>query len=252
MNLPPSWQQLSSLGQSKLVKSSYFWLIAIPVVAKILEQVNPEAQLTIFGQVFHFNLTLPFSWKVFYFSSLFFAAGTIIYQLLCPKLIKEYPTYRDFVDAKQDYKYLIREVCKLFNYPKNFHPSDDPVDQHLVKLLLQYNKFTGRDGNLDLTEFISWKDRHLDPYYESYIMLFRDNYEDKFTQGKYRELRSFMFMMENLKLDENSESHCFWYLWNSLNLKNQLIRLVCSGCYTFAFTLLAFVLYQNIQSVWLA
>jgi hypothetical protein len=247
-----SWKILSSLGQSKLVKSSYIWMIVIPIFAKILEKVDPQIQLYIFGELFHINFTLPFSWKIFYFSSLFFAAGTIIYQIFCPRIIKEYPTYNDFIAAKQSSKYIVVEACNILDYPKRFTPKELPADQHLIRLLAEYRKFTNRDGHQDLSELMKSKTENHDIHYLSFTALSKIEGEAPHEERIRRELRAFSYMMNNLKLDEDSERHGFWFVWGISNEWNPWSQRACLACYYIAFLLLTVVLVQNIQSVWSA
>lgn len=82
----------------------YIWVFIVPIAAKILSMTSDMATITIFEYTFDVNLALPFSWKMFYFSALFFALATLIYQIRCPRLVKEYPTYSDFdVEGKPEW-----------------------------------------------------------------------------------------------------------------------------------------------------
>ncbi|NQY89010.1 MAG: hypothetical protein HRT51_14940 [Colwellia sp.] len=90
------WSQLEKLRQIKIISSMYIWIFLLPVLAKLLVLTNDVATVTVFNYTFDINLSLPFSWKLFYFSALFFALATIIYHIRCPRLIKEYPTFSSF------------------------------------------------------------------------------------------------------------------------------------------------------------
>jgi len=74
----------------------YIWIFLVPIAAKLLSQVNEVANVEIFGYKFEILLSLPFSWKAFYFSAIFFALATILHRLKGPRLIHDHPTYASF------------------------------------------------------------------------------------------------------------------------------------------------------------
>jgi hypothetical protein len=104
MKIDFCWSQLDKIRKIKIISSMYIWVFIVPITAKILSMTSDMAAITIFEYTFDVNLTLPFSWKMFYFSALFFALATLIYQIRCPRLVKEYPTYSDFdVEGKPEW-----------------------------------------------------------------------------------------------------------------------------------------------------
>jgi len=66
------------------------------LLAKLLAKFDAEHTIQILGSSFTFTLDLPFSWKVFYFSSVAIAAGTFVYTIRCPVLIKAFRGYPDY------------------------------------------------------------------------------------------------------------------------------------------------------------
>jgi len=104
MKIDFCWSQLDRIRQIKIISSMYIWIFIVPIVAKILSMTSDVATVTVFEYTFDVNLSLPFSWKMFYFSALSFALATLIYQARCPRLIKEYPTYSSFeVEGKPEW-----------------------------------------------------------------------------------------------------------------------------------------------------
>jgi hypothetical protein len=104
MSIEFCWSQLDKIRKIKIISSMYIWVFIVPIAAKILSMTSDVATITIFEYTFDVNLALPFSWKMFYFSALFFATATLIYQIRCPRLVKEYPTYSDFeVEGKPEW-----------------------------------------------------------------------------------------------------------------------------------------------------
>jgi hypothetical protein len=94
-----SWTTLNSLGRSRILKSSYLWLLVVPVVAKLLENVGPNFEIQIFGKLALIELSLPFSWVVFFFSAVAISAADLIYNVFCPKLIKDHQSFSGFKDS---------------------------------------------------------------------------------------------------------------------------------------------------------
>jgi hypothetical protein len=74
----------------------YIWLFIVPIAAKTFSLMGDIATVTVFDYQFKIELTLPFSWNVFYFSALFFAIAHLTYNFRCPKLVKQHPTYTSF------------------------------------------------------------------------------------------------------------------------------------------------------------
>ena len=94
-----SWSLLEKIQRIKLIKSMYIWLILVPIIAKSLSKVEEVANVKVFEYSFALDLGLPFSWKVFYFSALCFAAANLIYLLRCYLIVKEHRNYSEFKEA---------------------------------------------------------------------------------------------------------------------------------------------------------
>ncbi len=84
-----SWVELSVLGESKLVKSLMIWLIIVPILAKIFDQLPDKIIINIFNNNIGLFLLLPFNILCFYISALLFTLGGIIYKLKCPSIIQK-------------------------------------------------------------------------------------------------------------------------------------------------------------------
>ncbi|MDR7090882.1 hypothetical protein [Cellvibrio fibrivorans] len=256
--LNTNWRLLSNLGQSKLVRSSYIWMIVIPVAAKVLENIAPEVELHIFNQVFNLTLILPFSWKALYFSSLLFACGTIIYQIFCPKIVKEYPTFKDFLESHQDSSFIISEAYKHFQYPQKYM---DHTGLNVPQLLDQYQSlfqlyrvFTGNDA-LDAAKRLIERrkgatDTHpVDGYIQEALYEFKSESKEVLLADRGVQLAVFDYILENLSLEEAKKGAAFWFTWNNANVAKSKIRAICFLCYVLAFAFLGFVLVQNLLSV---
>jgi hypothetical protein len=75
--------------------------VFVPIAAKTLSKLDEVEQLSVFGNVIPVNLQLPFSWEVFYFSSVFFAIGGALFDWWCPAIIKRYTNYHEFSTSEK-------------------------------------------------------------------------------------------------------------------------------------------------------
>ena len=86
------WSNLTKLGKSRIIQSSYVWLLIVPAVTKALaplEMLGQNQTFEVLGTTLTLHVGLPFSWKVFYVSAVFLAGSSLLYQMFCPRLIKD-------------------------------------------------------------------------------------------------------------------------------------------------------------------
>src|SRR5687768_16444275 len=91
-----SWKWLKIIPSNKIVSSSYIWLVIVPVIAKFLSYLESPLPFELGGQVIQLDTELPFSWKVFFLSAMFFTFGNIIFFFACPALVKRYRNFDDY------------------------------------------------------------------------------------------------------------------------------------------------------------
>ena len=80
----PMWDDLNRFGKSRILQSFYIWLFLVPMAAKALSVVDDPLVLTGISDGLRIQLTLPFSWQVFYVSAVFVAAANVVYSFRCP------------------------------------------------------------------------------------------------------------------------------------------------------------------------
>jgi hypothetical protein len=73
------WTTLKQHGQSQWVRSSYFWLFFVPVVAHSMSSLNEGTTLDLGDWHLELSMKLPFSWKLFYFGAVCFSLAGIVY-----------------------------------------------------------------------------------------------------------------------------------------------------------------------------
>ena len=59
-----TWTQIQRIQEYKALKSMYFWLLVVPVLAKALNELEETVKITLFNAEFTLNLSLPFSWQI--------------------------------------------------------------------------------------------------------------------------------------------------------------------------------------------
>lgn len=95
----PDWKIYRGLGNSRLVKSSYAWLILVPLAAKFLSLMPEQIEFHLMGADIPLSMGLPFRWKLFYFMALSFAVGQAVYAIRCPYLIKNYRDFKQYSES---------------------------------------------------------------------------------------------------------------------------------------------------------
>ncbi|AXG72374.1 hypothetical protein KORDIASMS9_04646 [Kordia sp. SMS9] len=97
-----NWNKISKLGNNKFIRSFYIYLILIPIITKFLSKADET--ITLFG--IPFDIVLPFSWKMFFFSALFFTIANILYSFYAPKIIIENKYFSDFITKHYTFNHL--------------------------------------------------------------------------------------------------------------------------------------------------
>ncbi len=102
-----SWTSLRVYGSSSIVKSSYVWFIAIPMIARLYSTCNEENNSGKWYCERIIEFDLPFNWKMAFYGAVLFAIATFIYQIFCPHIIKNYKSYEEFSKSGRGVGYLI-------------------------------------------------------------------------------------------------------------------------------------------------
>jgi hypothetical protein len=118
----PKWSQLKVLPRVKVISSMYIWLFIVPLVAKAISSVSGIADLQLFGHKFSVNLSLPFTWQIFYWSALLFSLGNIVFHLRCPRIVKEHENAFEFIEAGKG-------ESQLVSYKEEVHYPSEKFDK---------------------------------------------------------------------------------------------------------------------------
>ena len=145
------WSGLSRLGQSRILATSYIWMILVPVAARMLEAVGRDTTIDLFGwQLVIGTLGLPFSWKVFFYASVAVSIAGAIYSLRCPKAVRAWKRYSEFTDEGRGAHQLIRLFFSTVR--------EEPPEKRDPQIDIFCNRYTDfrvkRDGPLPLRKIL--------------------------------------------------------------------------------------------------
>lgn len=90
------WLTLRRWGNSRIIQTSYLWLVLIPIAARSLETLDSRPTFSVLGADLEINLALPFRWGVFYLMAVSFAIAQAAFAVKCPAFIKRYSDFQDF------------------------------------------------------------------------------------------------------------------------------------------------------------
>jgi hypothetical protein len=115
-----------------VLASSYFWLLVVPLFAKLLARTGTEIRIPISEPPLVIHLGLPFSWKVFYWSSVAFAVATLLFTLRCPEFVRNHASFREYSEEGKGPKQILLELASLLWRPL--------LPTHGLQLLLGFEK----------------------------------------------------------------------------------------------------------------
>lgn len=107
------WEFISNYAQNRFVKTSYVYLIVVPLIAKLLSNLENPLRIILSGIEYKFDLTLPFSWVLFYFAALCFTIGYIIFSVIAPPIVKENKDLSSFNNTKKNFNHLVGYLANL-------------------------------------------------------------------------------------------------------------------------------------------
>ena len=112
-NSPLRWSDLAKIGNSKVAKSTVIWIFLVPLFVRILKPIN-AIEISLGGNAFSVDLALPFYWEILFFASLFFALGTILHTIFCPKFLALYETYPQFKELGRGDRTILSVMSNSF------------------------------------------------------------------------------------------------------------------------------------------
>jgi hypothetical protein len=111
----PTWNTVHELGTSKMVASSFIWLVLIPVIARGFTAAEQKYQLQVY---------IPINFLLLYLAALFFAFASGLFYLFCPEIIKRAPHFGSFIEGGYtalDLKKWFHTLSKRYDQKINAH-----------------------------------------------------------------------------------------------------------------------------------
>ena len=108
-----TWDVLQSFGQSKVLRTSYFFLFLVPLLSKAIVKLPDTVVVPFFDRTFTISVQLPFSWYLLFVAAVFASVGNIVYAMMCPKLVKEFKDYSAFGKAQRGGDYLYPTLARV-------------------------------------------------------------------------------------------------------------------------------------------
>ncbi len=211
----PTWSALNRLGQSRVLRSSYFWLAAVPILARILEHVGQQHDIRLFGATLHISLGLPFSWKILFYASFVFSIASFVYSIACPGLVRSYQRFSDFTAEGK----ASRQIIDAFS--DTLHRSGSVVffDEFVEK----FTVFSPEHAETSTTI--------VSPIY---------------TRGADLHARR---TLVRARVPDDRLADAFWYVRDLADIASPKLRWLCLICYSAGFALLSVILIQNLLYV---
>lgn len=210
------WNLVRSLAESKIVQSSFIWLLIVPAAANLLSKIKDEIAINIFGENLHITTKLPFSWQWLFFAACFFAIANFIYKIFCPEIFKNYKSYSNFSDHGKTLHQIYNAMAGMV-----WDSSENKVKE----------KYTNKGE-----------------YFQSVgIRIESESIEKAGKIRLYDNARG-----SNAASNGNGNvttNNAFYCVHNIADEYNKLAILVCVICYSIGFGCLSIVVYQNIQHV---
>lgn len=211
-----NWSLINSLGKLKISKSSYYYLVIVPVLVKFTEYLNNPLVLIIGDSPIKLNIDLPFSWYLFYCGAVLIAIGTFIYQIFCPNFIKRFQNYGEFLDAGESDNYLTQIESKYARGKK------------INKISLFTKPY--------LTEKITHTKEYEVPETRLGVTINSEKKKEEFTTEEYK---------VNIKYQEERKDY-FNELYSIANIHGKPLIIIALIAYIIGFLAFLFVIIQNI------
>jgi len=217
----PAWSSLRSLGNNRIIKTSYLWLFIVPIVAKLIQEFPSQFKIT---DDLILTLGLPFSWHMFYFAAVCFTFASILYSWKCPPLIRDYADWSEYkkkagsIDLAQN---TLVDHCMTYDYFHDRHRDKGDLLSMVEYIITQYCS-PGQHTNIN------------DDSPPSYDVSVKDQTVDK---------------AHNLRPLTPKEPGFFWAVRENIEYIHPTIREIITILFSVGFILIGYLFFINIWYV---
>ena len=133
-----------------MARNSLISIVLIPTIAKIFHKIQNPLILQIFEQEIILNIELPFNWVILFLAGICFLIASVIHELFCPTLIKEFKYCSDFKKSGSPFSFVTKTAQDLginSDMINNFHLNLESNKENQM----QMSALTGK-GSIDYEE----------------------------------------------------------------------------------------------------
>jgi hypothetical protein len=188
----------------------------VPVAAQAMRKIN-EVNLNLFGHTFAFDLSLPFSWTIFYLASLFFAVASLIYQTCCPEIIRLYANATEFIENGNGLRSVFKRIESVLRSERIFTSNNQFMSSR------------------------NWAQEFQKKYFKG-----NSNFNEEWIRSERVYFADPPFDSEEFKDREKAIQQAFNAANEIADFSSRTARAICSFCYLIGFSLLSLIVLQNI------
>lgn len=223
-----SWDTIVGLGKSRVVKSSYFFLFAVPILARVLSSAPESINIPTWGQSITIEIGLPFNWTLMFAAAAAASAGNILYTTACPEVVKRYKSYADFKESDRDGRYLHAEV-------------EDLISGNRLSLDIAETRAALPGSSVEPGEFAQ---AHV---YTGQPPAWMQLSKNLLTLGKAytTTLANYDKIAKELCSSQTPSPSSFYFVRDVANMPSPLTRLVTTGAFSISFFVVFIIFIQN-------
>lgn len=222
---PESWLRLRAKGKSRALRSSYFWLAFVPIVARLLENLEPDQTLDLFGATINITLKLPFSWSALFFAALSFGVATAIYDSKSPRLVSDFEDFAEFKRRGRASSYISQTFMASIHRLTHPQASSDQIVLFLL-VVRRFVRRVGQESDLAALERAIAKAANSDG------------------------IGGAMKFLIDFDIPEDREVVAFEECRNRVSSERPGWRMACTAFYRVGYLLGAIILIENVRFVW--
>jgi hypothetical protein len=235
----PKWSSLRGLGNNRLLRTSYFWLVFVPITVKVFENAESIVNISLFGDVYTLHIELPFSWAILFYSAVLTSGANLIYSVSCPSIIKDFQTYDEFGKQGRGQGQLMKEFTKAISRegysPPGIEDYNDGGDSQHPAIIVVRNFALHSDSRL-----------------EDALSLERQASEAR-TDSKHwfraSDWDRFISFLDATPLDPQKLGDAFWFVRNAAERNAAFFRGACTILYYMGLGLIGYLVLQNVLVV---
>ncbi len=100
------WQWYKKFFSIVIIKYLITWFAIVPLFAKLLSKLPDELTFKILCEKYVIPLALPFKWEFMWFASFLFVIAYVLYLFYCPRFIKTYSSFKDYLSHNHSPRWI--------------------------------------------------------------------------------------------------------------------------------------------------